>query len=67
MGRILEAFWLRSHFCGEIGPSSTRSLLACAPDDIMAGAIVAPLTDAWPGTAYRCGFPRLCRGVNCRA
>ena len=49
MGWVLEAFRLQSYFCGETGSPFTRSLLACGQDTIVAGGVVAQLTDACPG------------------
>jgi hypothetical protein len=49
MGCVLEGFRLQSHSCGEIGSPFILSLLACPPDDIVAGRIGTQLTDVWQG------------------
>lgn len=57
MGCVLEAFRRQSHFCGETGSPFPRSLLACGPDNIVAGGAVAQLTDAWPACRVPLRFP----------
>lgn len=47
---VLEEFRRQSQFCGKLGSTLIRDLLARAADDIEAGGIVARLTDQWPGS-----------------
>lgn len=51
MVSVLEEFRLQSRFCGEFESPFTEQLLARCADDLVAGGIVAKLTDGWIGNA----------------